>query len=225
MSSNFQTSSEDSSANSIESSQNDVSPSASEDRGPTDSIPRSGLETPMALARLSGSNSQLPNFQPHQLAALFHLSLIEGRCRTQAAIALNAGRRLDDHLPENHPEVHRLAKHLFSEMTKELHKAGILPDEFAGQELSELRRNYLSSFDAILHNIASQRTHGFQDNTYSSLFDRSKAYAIGGELLSTSLIDKRAFVLQQYTMAPQNHIPSLPALSFKAIYKTDVSSA
>jgi translation initiation factor 2-alpha kinase 3 len=218
MSSIFQSSyDDDSSTNSIESSENDMSKASGKDNhGSTDYIPRSSLEAPMALARLSGTPTQLPNFQPHQHSTLFYLSLIEGRCRTQAASALNVGRRLEDHLPEHHPEVHGLAQHLFGEMTKELHKAGVLPDEFAGQELSELRRNYLSSFDAILNNIAAKKTYEFQDNnTYSSIFDRSNGYALGGELLSNSLSNARAFALQRYTMAPstQELFPCFPALT------------
>jgi translation initiation factor 2-alpha kinase 3 len=228
MSSIFQSAYDDSSTDSIEISENDAShASANDNHAPTHSIPRSSLQTPMALARLSSSHPQLPSIQPHQHSTLFYLSLIEGRCRTQAAGALNAGRRLEDHLPEHHPEVHGLAQHLFGEMTKELYKAGVLPDEFAGQELGELRRNYLSSFDAILHNIAAKRTHEFQDNnTYSSLFDRSNAYALGGELLSNSFTKARAFALQKYTMAPaaQEMLPNFPVLSLRdTVYKKGVS--
>ena len=229
MSSIFRAPYDDSIADSIEDSENDVAnASANDNHASTDSIPRSSLQTPLALARLNSSHPQLPNIQPHQHSTLFYLSLIEGRCRTQAASALNAGRRPEEHLPENHPEVHGLAQHLFGEMTKELHKAGVLPDEFAGQELREIRRKYLSSFDAILNNIAAKRTDEFQDNnTYSSLFDRSNAYAIGGDLLSTSFSNAKAFALQRYTMASGTRelIPAFPSLSLgDTAYKTQVSS-
>jgi eukaryotic translation initiation factor 2-alpha kinase 3 len=119
MSSIFQSSFDDSSTDSIESSENDVShASANDTHGSTDSIPRSSLQTPMALTRLSGSHPQLPNILPHQHSTLFYLSLIEGRCRTQAATALNSGRRPEDHLPEHHPDVHGLSQHLFGEMVR-----------------------------------------------------------------------------------------------------------
>ena len=232
MSSIFRSSYDDDwSADSIGSTENEMSEASGRDNhGSTNSIPRRSLDTPMALARLSLAHPQLPNIQPHQHSTLFYLSLIEGRCRTQAASALNAGRRLEDHLPEHHPEVHGLAQHLFGEMTKELHKAGVLPDEFAGQELSELRRNYLSSFDAILHNVAAKKSHQFQDNnTYSSLFERSNGYTLEGELLSKSFSDSRAFALQRYTMATsstQQLISSFPALTLgDNEYKKKVSSS
>jgi hypothetical protein len=213
----------------MDNSENEASNASAKDRrhGSSDSIPRRSLQNPMALARLSGSHPQLPNIQPHQHSTLFYLSLIEGRCRTQAAGALNAGRRPEDHLPEHHAKVHGLAQHLFGEMTKELHKAGVLPDEFAGQELSELRRNYLSSFDAVLHNIAAKKTHEFKENsTYSSLFDRSSAYAIDGDLLSTSFSNAKAFALQRYTMPSGvgETMSNFPLLSLRdTVYKTQVS--
>lgn len=119
MSSSSQSAYDDSSADSIEESENVVATAlASEDHASTVSISRSGLQTPMALARLN-SHPQLPDIQPHQHSTLFYLSLIEGRCRTQAARAINAGRRPENHLPENHYEVQSLAQHLFGEMTKE----------------------------------------------------------------------------------------------------------
>lgn len=110
-----------------------------------------------ALSRAVVSNLHFANMQPQQHSMLFYFSLIEGRCKTQAATTLNVGRRPDDHLPESHPQVGELAQHLFAEMTKELHDAGVLPTEFAGQNFASLRQNYLSSFDNILNNIASKR--------------------------------------------------------------------
>lgn len=221
MASIFRAAYDDSSAESIENSENEASnASANENHASTESIPRGGLQTPMALTRISGSHPQLPNLQPHQHSTLFYLSLIEGRCRTQAASVL--------HLPEHHPEVHNLAQHLFREMTKTLHKAGILPEEFAGHELSELRTTYLSSFDSILQNIAGNRARDFQDNnSYSSLFERSQAYTIDGGPLSASINNARAFALQQYTMAPTagDIVSRLRSLSLgDTPYKTKVSS-
>lgn len=111
------------------------------------------------VARQNATNFQLPNLEPHQHSALFYLSLIEGRCRTQAANSINAARVPEEALPEDHPEVCELARHLFTEMSRELSKAGVLPAEFAGPELAELRAGYLSSFDQILDSIASKRSH------------------------------------------------------------------
>ena len=107
------------------------------------------------LTRLAPLNSHLPNLEPHQHSTLFYLSLIEGRCRTQAAYLLNEGRHPTDHLTEDHAEVYALARPLFAEMSKELHKAGILPDEFAGQDLEDLRGKYLNTFDNALQNIGN----------------------------------------------------------------------
>ncbi|KAG0653095.1 Heme-regulated inhibitor 1 [Hyphodiscus hymeniophilus] len=88
-------------------------------------------------------------------------------------------------------------------MTSTLQKAGLLPDEFAGQEFSELRKNYLSSFDAIIQNIAAKKAYVFEgDNTYSSLFANSNHIAINKDLLSASTTNAKAFALQQYPMAP-----------------------
>jgi translation initiation factor 2-alpha kinase 3 len=113
-----------------------------------------------AVARAVGSNvmlPRLPNLQPHQHASLFYLSLIEGRCRTQAAHTINSGRTPENRVPEDHPEVLGLAQHLFAEMQRELVKAGMIPEEFAGSALPDLHQ-YLNSFDALLSNIATQRT-------------------------------------------------------------------
>ena len=204
MASFFRAPNDDSSKDSTENSENEEPTTwATGNLSSTDSIPGRSLQTSMALTRLNNDHPLLPNIQPHQHSTLFYLSLIEGRCRTQAASVLNARRRLEERLPEHHPEVHSLAQHLFSEMTKTLHQAGVLPDEFAGQELSELRRNYLSSFDTILQGIATQKQRDFEnDNTYSSLFDRSNAFAIHEDLLSASATNAKAFSLQRYNMAP-----------------------
>jgi len=111
------------------------------------------------VARTTGTDiilSRLPNLQPQQHASLFYLSLIEGRCRTQAAHTVNAGRNPEDNVPEDHPEVLGLAQHLFAEMQRELVKAGMIPEEFAGPALPDLRQ-YLNSFDTLLNNIATKR--------------------------------------------------------------------
>ncbi|KAE9371418.1 kinase-like protein [Stipitochalara longipes BDJ] len=121
------------------------------------------------VARTAGANvtlPRLPNLQPQQHATLFYLSLIEGRCRTQAANTFNAGRSPEDIVSEEHPEVLALAQHLFAEMRNELVKAGLLPEDFAASTLPDLRQ-YLDSFDSLLGTISTQRAFNIsaqQDN-------------------------------------------------------------
>lgn len=106
------------------------------------------------VSRAMAANFRLPALPPHEHASLFYLSLIEGRCRTQAAASINAGRPVEDYVAENHPDVDALASHIFAEMSKELLKAGMIPEEFVGRPLPELRL-YLSSFDTMLNNIVA----------------------------------------------------------------------
>ena len=108
------------------------------------------------VSRAMATNFQLPALLPREHASLFYLSLIEGRCRTQAAAKINEGRPLEDCVTEEHPEVAQLAQHFFAEMSKELLKAGMIPEEFVGRPLGELRL-YLNSFDTILSGIALAR--------------------------------------------------------------------
>jgi translation initiation factor 2-alpha kinase 3 len=110
----------DSSTESVETSENEVSNASANENSTTDSMPRSSLQTSAALVRLSGSHPQLPNIEPHQHSTLFYLSLIEGRCRTQAAGVLNQGRLPHEQLAEHHPEVRSLAQHLFGEMVSQI---------------------------------------------------------------------------------------------------------
>lgn len=160
-----------------------------------------------SLTRLGGP--ELPNIEAGQHSVLFYLSLIEGRCRTQAANSLNKGRDPFDHFPENHPEVHELARHLFREICKELHKAGILPDEYAGPNLESLRSQYLTSFDAILHNIASRETDNL--NLHGSV-NASDGLSIDTETLSFAF--PGALARQQLQMAnirpPRSSFSLLP---------------
>jgi translation initiation factor 2-alpha kinase 3 len=142
-----------------------------------------------SLARFGASSSHLPNLEAHQHSTLFSLSLIEGRCRTRATHLLNEGRHPADHLSEDHPEVYALARQLFAEMSKELHKAGILPDEFAGQDLEDLRGQYLNAFDAVLHNIAANGTNGIPDRSTSGSIHGSDVFD-SGELSSPSAMEQ-----------------------------------
>jgi translation initiation factor 2-alpha kinase 3 len=132
---------------------------------PADAVNDPRSKVPSTLARVGGS--VLPNLEARHHSTLFYLSLIEGRCRTQAANSINKDRLSLDQVSENDPEVIDLARHLFAEISKELHKAGVLPDEFAGRNLEELRGQYLNSFDSILNNIATRRA---QDNSEQDTF-------------------------------------------------------
>src|SRR4051812_16040196 len=104
MSSVFQTSFEDqSSGDSVEISLNEAYGDAEKrrvSRPGKDNAPQTTASG--SLARLGGAGSS--NLDTSQ-KSLFQLSLIEARCKTQAASAINKDRRLVDHLPENHPDV------------------------------------------------------------------------------------------------------------------------
>jgi len=126
------------------------------------------------VARILDSNFRLPNLQSHQHASLFYLSLIEGRCRTQAAREVNRERRTENHLPEDHPEVNALAEVLFTQMSSKLRQVGLLPQEVSVPNLRELRR-YLDTFDTLLSSIATRHP--------GSLFDQSSHGAIAADSL------------------------------------------
>lgn len=156
------------------------------------------------LARTAASTFQSPNFQPHQHATLFYLSLIEGRCRTQAANSINAGRRSEDRLPENHPEVCSLAELLFVEMSKELSKAGMLPPEAPIPSLQELRR-YLASFDTILHNVVLQQPANIFDRSGRGAIEESNHFSVN-RVSESSLLERpnsQALVPQNFAVAPR----------------------
>lgn len=113
-----------------------------------------------ALARLD--NAQLPIGQlNNQQSTLFYLSLIEARCKEQALTTLNSSRAPNDQLQENHPDIQRLAQGLFSDMSNELRRSGVLPraDELASRQFAPLREGFLSTFDSILSNNALQRVN------------------------------------------------------------------
>jgi translation initiation factor 2-alpha kinase 3 len=159
-----------------------------------------------SLSRLGGPG--LPNIEAGQHSILFYLSLIEGRCRTQATNSLNKGRAPSELIPETHPEVHELARHLFREICKELHQAGILPDEYAGPNLENLRSQYLTSFDAILHNIASRRTDDPNPHRSVNGFD---SHSVNRDTFALAF--PGAIVRQQLQMA---NIPQ-PGVTFRLL--------
>jgi translation initiation factor 2-alpha kinase 3 len=107
------------------------------------------------VSRVMSTSFNLPALEPHEHANLFYLSLIEGRCRTQAAASINASRDPGNLVGEDHPDVTAMAQHLFTEMSKELVKAGMIPQGYVARPLAELRL-YLRSFDSVLNGIATQ---------------------------------------------------------------------
>jgi hypothetical protein len=154
------------------------------------------------------SYSRLPQRQPRQQASLFYLSLIEGRCRTQAANSINARRRPEDQLPEGHPEVSRLTHELFSDMKSELVRAGFIPEEFADNHLPDLRQ-YLNSFDVVLNSLATKHT--------SELPAKHKYRAIAGTR-SLALIQRQ----HNLTMSPITSVLAKlhPSLKDKVLQKS-----
>lgn len=128
----------------------------------------------------------LPDLQPYQRANLFYLSLIEGRCRTQAATTINANRPLEEKLSEDHPEVLNLSRHMFAEVRRELNKVGMLGDEFVGQEVPELH-TYLNSFDNILDNIATQQSHNLAEHNIRAVANNSVLRQIDADSSNTHL--------------------------------------
>jgi translation initiation factor 2-alpha kinase 3 len=163
---------------SIEGLSENISSVALESEGGTHPPELSEVRGPGSLVRLDGSIAHLASLEPQQHSKLFYLSLIEGRCRTQAVQLLNEGRRPADNLPEQHPDVRALARVLFSEMSKELHKASILPDEFAGQDFEDLRTRYLNTFDTVLHSIAAKGTNSVLDPSTTGSHLNSHGLAI-----------------------------------------------
>lgn len=158
-------------------------------------------ETGITLPRLP----RLPgHLEPHQHASLFYLSLIEGRCKSQAAASINAGRPQDMMLPEDHTEVLVLARHLFAEMQRELVKAGMIPEEFAGPNLPDLRQ-YLYSFDTLLNNIATQRAHNIpEQHSHQALPGLVSAPFNSAFIPDLSFsFDSRALAIQKSIMPPQ----------------------
>lgn len=167
------------------------------------------------VARSLTTNTRA-SVQSQQQATLLLLSLVEGRCKTQAAKVMNRSRRPADQLPEDHHDIHHLSKRLFIAATNDLIQAGIIPEEFAGRQLSELQ-SYLSAFDAVLNNIATRRASdlpGLLDISFDDT--QSLALAVNVSPSDTPYDYSKALVRQDLTMAPgrQNKVPEF----FKFFY-------
>ena len=173
----------------------------------------------------------VPDLSPQQHSTLLGLALIEGRCRIQAANYINRDRHTLDQLSENDPEVIELARHLFAEISKELHKTGLLPDEFAGQNLERARMQYLNSFDGILDNIAIRHARENSEmNTLRSI-DTSHLLSFNSNNNNnnnlSSFNSKDAIALQRPNMAAPRLPPQLVTVSFKegAVFVDSTKSA
>jgi translation initiation factor 2-alpha kinase 3 len=178
------------------------------------------------VARTRGANltlPRLPNLQSQQHATLFYLSLIEGRCRTQAANTINASRSPGDYFPENHPEVLGLAQHIFAEMQHELRAAGIIED-LPTPALGDLRQT-LSTFDSLLNNIAAQRTFNLaaqQQHNHRAL-PRFEASSFNSDIVS---YNPSAFIRpRQAIMAPPQRQSSMLSVIFPKVQNTTVDKS
>jgi translation initiation factor 2-alpha kinase 3 len=158
-----------------------------------------------ALARLA--NSDLHNLDPKDQEVLFYLSLIEGRCKTQAANSINRGRHHLDWVPDSHPEVVELSRHLFSKISQEFHKAGLLPDKFSGLNLEVVRSKYLTTFDSILQDYATQHAPDLFDRNTDRSISRSNIFSLSEGSSSLALSGALAR-RQQFTMAEAAQSPS-----------------
>ncbi|PVH82144.1 kinase-like protein [Cadophora sp. DSE1049] len=154
-----------------------------------------------ALARIMTSDLSRPTLQPSQHTTFFYLALIEARCKKQAAIFINKQRRPADHLPEEHPEVCALAKIIFSDVQRDLARAGMLPEEFVGRHIPELQ-SYLSSFDTAISNIATRKTSDISGLPIISFVDtQSLPFVPGTSQLEQSLDYSNALMRQDLRMA------------------------
>ena len=100
-------------------------------------------------------------------------------------------------------------------MAKELHKAGVLPEDFSGQQLESTRVQYLSALDLASQKIATRLLNdqsAFIDDG-SDIFDRSNAISSTLEMSRS-----RAFDLEQFSVPDVNvsHIFSSHMLIMRA---------
>jgi translation initiation factor 2-alpha kinase 3 len=191
---------------------------------------------PVTVARTMRTNvvlPRLPDLQPHQHASLFYLSLIEGRCRTQAAHTINADRSPEHKVTEDHPEVLGLAQHLFGEMQRELVKAGMIPEEFAEPILPDLRQ-YLNSFDTLLNNIATKRKFNLSDQHSHRALRGFESPSFNSNLASNASLfsyNPAAFGCRKSIMPPQSsQVQRLQPLSklllfFHEVHDTTISKS
>lgn len=102
--------------------------------------------------------------QEHQ--RLLIISLIEARCRTQAAKSLNAERTPAERLSEEHPDVIKLGEELYASATHDLVMSGVLSADYAGANGVQQRQGYLQVVDAVIHG----KMNGLHGEASSSAF-------------------------------------------------------
>lgn len=113
---------------------------------------------------------------------LFYLSLIEGRCRTQAKEKINTGRHRDDQVGEDDPEVTKLADSIFSDSYPELVKIGLIPKEVVSPEIKELRR-YLATFDNRLNDLLTRQSPISLGGSAYRAIESYHSYSVDGSSL------------------------------------------
>ncbi|CZS89094.1 uncharacterized protein RAG0_00553 [Rhynchosporium agropyri] len=171
-----------------------------------------------ALTRIVAPDLSGP--QQHQHASFFYLALIESRCKRQAAAFINAQRGEEVQLPEDHPEVCKLAATVFAQSKRDLANVGMLPEDLVNRPIAELP-SYLTSFDAAINNIAARRASDVSRPPHISFVD-SQALPLGPGIsqLQRPQNYSKALVRQDLRMAsplPQNGEPSL----FSLLYSND----
>ena len=166
------------------------------------------------VAREVFSDSSLSGIQANQHAITFLFSLIEGRCKSRARSAINAGRHPRDQLAETHPAVCTLAQSMFTEFIIEAKKTGVIPKGIAIPSPNE-RRDYLRVFDARLSDMAiqQQQIDSPDHATYRTIED-SEQYSLSDD--ASSLFERpqsnphsRALVTQSLILA-SNEISASP---------------
>ncbi|KAL3427271.1 hypothetical protein PVAG01_00780 [Phlyctema vagabunda] len=163
------------------------------------SVPRTPQSQEVAYQNASGF--ELPNLQPHQHSALFYLSLVEGRCKSEAMKTLNSKRASGPMLSEDHPEVCDLAQRIFEDISNELSSIGILPAELAGAELASLRAGYLASFDQRVGSAISRQSHEPQGVAEGSARDSGLEVVLRGTTPSALTAINTIAIPGIYTMS------------------------
>lgn len=164
-----------------------------------------------SLVRLASSDGPgIDNLDPKDHEVLFYLSLIEGRCRTQALTSINSGRDYVDQLPDNHPDVVELTRHLFTQISTEFHKAGFLPDKFAGQNLEDVRARYLTTFDNVLQDYATLHTPNLFHRDTTGSISGSDIFSLSGDTNPFALsgaLARRSFNMANQLVQAQAQAP------------------
>jgi eukaryotic translation initiation factor 2-alpha kinase 3 len=116
-----------------------------------------------AVARAPSAHSlPVSNLQPDQSRNIFFLSMIEERCRKEAASAINRRRSPGAMLSEDLEDVKAPTAYLYERVSREVIQ---LPGEMAAEQGSLSRRVLLSSFDTALTNAARHMSNNYLEST------------------------------------------------------------